>query len=249
MRKGYGQFCPVAKAAEVLGDRWNPLVLRELLSGSRYFNEISRGVPLMSRALLVQRLKELEQVSIVVSHEKKTGQGYKYVLTPAGEALRPVIDAMGAWAYRWGGDRIPAEELDDTLLMWVTKQHIQIKTVSAKKAVLQFNFRNIPRRKTQRSYWVTIEDSEVDVCLKDPGFEVDVFISADLSAFTHVWMGYTPLELALAQGTITFEGDRNLIQQLKGWLRVNSKQLYRTDQGQATSQLRDQSASTTAECS
>jgi DNA-binding HxlR family transcriptional regulator len=229
MRKGYGQFCPVAKAAEVIGDRWNPLVLRELLSGSRYFNDISRGVPLMSRALLTQRLKELENAGVMVSHEKTTGQGYEYVLTPAGEALRPVIDAMAAWAHQWGGRHIAPEDLDDALLMWATKHHIHLEIDPSQKIVLQFNFRGLTKgRKTQRSYWVVMEAGEVDMCLKDPGFAVDVFISADLSAFTHVWMGYAPLDLALKQGKIALEGDRDLVRQVHGWLCLNGERLYGT---------------------
>jgi DNA-binding HxlR family transcriptional regulator len=227
MRKGYGQFCPVAKAAEVLGDRWSLLVLREMLYGNRYFNDISRGVPLMSRALLVQRLKELEKLGVVISQEKETGQGYEYLLTPAGEALRPLIEAMGVWAQQWGSEQIAPEDLDDALLMWGTRRRINLEAMPAQKIVLQFDFRGLTRgRKTHRSWWLAIEDGEVDVCQKDPGFKVDVSISADLSAFTHVWMGYTPLELALKQGTITFEGDRDLVRQMPTWLYLNGEWRY-----------------------
>jgi DNA-binding HxlR family transcriptional regulator len=143
MRKGYGQFCPVAKAAEVIGDRWNPLVLREMLYGNRHFNDISRGVPLMSRALLVQRLKELEKAGVVVSQEKETGQGYEYLLTPAGEALRPLIEAMGVWAQQWGSEQIEPEDLDDALLMWGMRRRVNLDVVPVQKVVLQFDFRGL----------------------------------------------------------------------------------------------------------
>lgn len=227
MRKGYGQFCPVAKAAEVLGDRWNPLVLREMLYGNRYFNDISRGVPLMSRALLVQRLKELEKAGVVVSYEKETGQGHEYILTPAGEALRPLIEAMGVWAQQWGSEQIAPEDLDDALLMWGMRRRINLEAVAAQKIVLQFDFSGLTKgRKTHRSWWLVIEDKEVDVCQKDPGFNVDVLISADLSAFTHVWMGYTHLNPALKQGTICFEGDRDLVRQIPTWLYLNGEWRY-----------------------
>jgi DNA-binding HxlR family transcriptional regulator len=227
MRKGYGQFCPVAKAAEVIGDRWNPLVLREMMYGNRHFNDISRGVPLMSRALLVQRLKELEKLGVVISHEKETGQGYEYVLTPAGEALRPIIEAMGVWAQQWVGEQIASEDLDDALLMWGMKRRVNLEAVPPQKIVLQFDLRGLTKgRKTERSYWMVIEDGEVDVCQKDPGFKVDVLTSADLSAFTHVWMGYTPLNLALEQGAIGFEGDRNLVRQVPTWLYLNGEKRY-----------------------
>lgn len=227
MRRGYGQFCPVAKAAEVLGDRWNPLVLRELLYGNRYFNEISRGVPLMSRALLVQRLKELEKLGIIVSHEKQTGQGYEYRLTPAGEALRPIIEAMGVWAQQWGSEQISPEDLDDALLVWGMRRRINWEAVPAQKIVLQFDFRGLTKgRKTQRSWWMVIEEGTVDLCQKDPGFSVDVLIAADLSAFTHIWMGYIPLNPALQAGTVCFEGDRELVRQLPTWLYLNGEWRY-----------------------
>lgn len=135
MRKGYGQFCPVAKAAEVIGERWNLLVLREMLYGNRYFNDISRGVPLMSRALLAQRLKELENAGVVVSHKKETGQGYEYFLTPAGEALRPLIEAIGVWAQQWGSEQIAPEDLDDALLMWGMRRRVNLEAVPAQKLV------------------------------------------------------------------------------------------------------------------
>jgi DNA-binding HxlR family transcriptional regulator len=250
MRKGYGQFCPVAKAAEVIGDRWNPLVLRELLCGSRYFNEISRGVPLMSRALLAQRLKELETAGVVASYKKKTGQGYEYVLTPAGEALRQVIEAMATWAQQWGGRHIAPEDLDDALLMWATKHHINLEVAPQQKIVLQFDFRGLTKGcKTQRSYWVVIEAEEVDMCQKDPGFEVDVFISADLSAFTHVWMGYTSLDLAMKQGTIAFEGDRDLVSQVYKWLDLNGERLYGMGSDRSAAQLMQSKQLVARECS
>lgn len=227
MRKGYGQFCPVAKAAEVVGDRWALLVLREMLYGNRYFNDISRGVPLMSRALLSQRLKELEKMGVVISHEKETGQGYEYLLTPAGEALRPIVEAMGVWAQQWGSEQIAPEDLDDALLMWGMRRRVNLEAVPSQKLVLQFDFQGLTKtRKTQRSWWLVIEGGEVDVCQKNPGFEVDVLISADLSAFTHVWMGYTPLKLALQQETICLEGDRNLVRQVPAWLYLNGEWRY-----------------------
>jgi DNA-binding HxlR family transcriptional regulator len=224
MRKGYGQFCPVAKAAEVIGDRWNPLVLREMLSGSCYFNDISRGVPLMSRALLAQRLRELEKAGVVVSHEKETGHGHEYVLTPAGEAARPIIEAMSVWAQQWCGGHIAPEDLDDALLMWAMKREINLDAIPLQKIVLQFDFRGLTKgRRTARSWWIIIENREVDVCQKDPGFAVDVLISADLGAFTYVRAGYTPLHPALKQGTINFEGNGDFVRQVPTWLYLNLK--------------------------
>lgn len=249
MRKGYGQFCPVAKAAEVIGDRWSLLVLREMLYGNRYFNDISRGVPLMSRALLVQRLKELEKAGVVISYEKETGKGHEYLLTPAGEALRPIVEALGVWAQQWGSEQIASEDLDDALLMWGMRRRINLEAVPTQKIVLQLDFRGLTRgHKTQRSWWLVIEDSEVDVCQKDPGFQVDVLISADLSAFNHVWMGFTPLNLALKQGTISFEGDRDLVHQVPTWLYLNGEWRYGMGLDRSAAQLMQANRRVAAEC-
>lgn len=203
----------------------------------------------MSRALLVQRLKELEKMGVVISHEKETGQGHEYLLTPAGEALRPLIEAMGVWAQQWGSEQIASEDLDDALLMWGMRRRINLEAVPAQKIVLQFDFRGLTKgRKTHRSWWMAIEDGEVDVCQKNPGFEVDVLISADLSAFTHVWMGYTHLHLALKQGTVCFEGDCDLVRQVPIWLYLNGEWRYGMGIDRSAAQLMQAKKCAATEC-
>ena len=110
--KGYGQFCPVAKAAEIVAERWTPLVLRELVCGSHRFSHLHRGVPLMSRTLLAQRLAQLEDAGIVRSAPRTKGRGREYFLTPAGEELRPLIDTLGEWGQRWARRQVSADDLD-----------------------------------------------------------------------------------------------------------------------------------------
>ena len=203
MGKGYGQFCPISKAAEVLCERWNPLILRELMSGSNTFNAIGRGVPLMSRALLTKRLKELEKTGVLYRRDKETGQGSIYELTEVGEALRPVIGMMGKWAQQWGSDRVAPEDLDDALMMWSMRRRFDLDSVPTRKIVLQFDIRGLTKtRKPQRSWWVILENRRVDVGQQDPGFCVDATISADLAVFTHVLMGFASLANALKQKTI-----------------------------------------------
>jgi hypothetical protein len=203
----------------------------------------------MSRALLAQRLKELEKEGVVISHEKETGNGYEYVLTPAGEALRPLIEAMGVWAQQWGSEQIAPEDLDDALLMWGMRRRVNLEAVPAQKIVIQFDFRGLTRgRKTYRSWWLIIEDGAVDVCQKDPGFEVDVLISADLSAFTHVWMGYTHLNAAFKQGTVCFEGDRSLVRQLPTWLYLSGEWRYGMGLDRSAAQLMQANKRVAAEC-
>jgi DNA-binding HxlR family transcriptional regulator len=227
MGKGYGQYCPISRAAEVVCERWTPLILRELMSGSHHFNEISYGVPLMSRALLIKRLKELELAGIITRQEKATGPGSVYLLTPAGEALRPLIDQMGVWARHWTRDRLSPDELDDQLLMWAMRRSVNLKAFPAVKVVLQFDLRGLTKGKhKERSYWMMVESERVDICFQDPGFEVDVVISADLNAFTHVVMGYESLDQALQAGSIAFDGPHDYVQQLPTWLYLRGEGRY-----------------------
>lgn len=152
--------------------------------------------------------------------------------------MRPLIEAMGVWAQQWGSEQIAAEDLDDALLLWGMRRRVNLGAVPAQRVVLRFDFQGLTRgRKTQRSWWLVIKDGAVDVCQKDPGFEVDILISADLSTFNHVWMGYTPLNLALKEGTIRFEGDRNLVRQVPIWLYLNGEWRYGMGLDRSAAQL------------
>ena len=235
MGKGYGQYCPVARAAEVICERWTALILREMLSGSCHFNEISRGVPLMSRALLIKRLKEMESAGIITRHDKETGSGSVYLLTPAGEALRPIIEAMGVWAQKWTSDRLESNQLDDELFMWGMRRSFNLDAMPDRKIVLQFDLRGlVKRRRKKRTYWVVIEQRKVDVCMQNLGFEYDVLIAADLSTLIHVVMGYDSLHEALKANTISFEGSRELVSQLPTWLYLNGERRYSSGLAPAT---------------
>lgn len=181
----------------------------------------------MSRALLIKRLKELELAGIITRQDKPTGQGSVYLLTPAGEALRPLIDQMGVWASHWTRDRLFPDQLDDRLLMWAMRRSVNLKALPSTKVVLQFDLRGLTKGKQKaRSYWMVIESERVDVCFQDPGFGVDVLIGADLSTFTHVVMGYESLDQALKEGRITFEGSRDYVQQLPTWLYLRGERRH-----------------------
>lgn len=216
---GYGQFCPVAKACEVLAERWTPLVLRELLCGSTRFSELQRGVPLMSRTLLARRLRDLESAGVVRSAPKAVGRGREYHLTRAGEELRPVIEGLGVWGQRWAMDHLQPGDLDPALLGWDVHRRIVTERLPPQRVVVRFDFRAVPRRwHARRTLWLVLQRSGVDVCLKDPGFEVDVVVDADLPAFTRVWMGEVPMGDALRSGAVTLDGPRALVRALPSWL-------------------------------
>jgi DNA-binding HxlR family transcriptional regulator len=220
MGKRYGQFCPVAMAAEVLCERWVPLVLREVMYGSTRFNDIARGVPLMSRALLTQRLRQLEESRILV----KSADGYR--LTDAGEALRPLIEEMGLWAQHSLRRGVDEQDLDDKLLMWSLRRSLRLPPEIGRRVVLRFDFHGLPRgaRVARRSWWLLAQrPDEVEICVKDPGYETDVVVVADLRAFTEVVLGRKALPSALREGCVRLQGHPALVRALPQWLPLNGE--------------------------
>ena len=213
--KGYGQFCPIAKASEILCERWVPLVLRELMYGSARFNEIARGVPLMSRGLLAGRLRLLREAGVLRL------DGTSYRLTPAGEALRPIIDQMGTWAQRWGVAVLTDHDVDDRLLMWHLRRTLQVPDAfKGRRVVIRFEFFGLPRhaRLARRSWWLVAEDDEVDLCYKNPGYEVDVTVVADLRAFLEMLLGIRALPASARDESIRLSGTGPLVRAVSKWL-------------------------------
>jgi DNA-binding HxlR family transcriptional regulator len=224
--KGYGQFCPVAKTAEIFAQRWTPLIVRELCFGPKRFGEVHAGVPLMSRALLVQRLSELEEAGVVAT--EPLAQGKLYRLTPAGEQFGEIVTLMSDWGQRNGQGRIAHEELDPTLLMWGMRRQISRSALPERDIVLRLEFRGIPKAHAARRYWwMILRRDDVEVCLKDPGAEVDVVLAADLEAFVRVWMGHRGLADALEVGDIALTGPRAKLAELKRVLGLADRPAFR----------------------
>ena len=183
--KGFGQFCPVAKATEVLGEKWTPLIIRELITDDQSFNDLRKGVPLISPSLLSSRLKSLEHCGII--ERNKTDKGVIYSVTEAGEELRPVIEQLGVWGQRWARSDMSKKDLDPSLLMWDAHRRIDTAYFPDERSVLRFEFVDYPSK--LRLWWLVIADGEVDICLKDPGHEVTLYIQSTLKTMTQVWMG------------------------------------------------------------
>ena len=172
----YGQFCTVARGAEVLGELWTPLVVRELLCGSRRFNEIRRGVPRMSATLLTQRLRKLETLGVV--ERRRVDSAWEYHLTPAGEELRPLVVGLGHWGARWIGSRLKPKQLDAGFLMWDIRRFAQLdKFPAGQRIVIHFQFTDAPRG--ERVWWLVVENGTADLCRDDPGHEVSVVLFID----------------------------------------------------------------------
>jgi DNA-binding HxlR family transcriptional regulator len=214
MENSTGQFCTVARCAEVLCERWTPLVVRELLCGSRRFNDLHRGVPRMSTSLLAQRLRRLEEFGIV--RRDAAGKVWEYSLTDAGEALRPIVMALGHWGARWIGSRLREDELDAGLLMWDMRRFARVQEFPPKPVVIHFRLRDA--RAGERAWWLVVEDGVADLCRDDPGREPTLVVDATVRALTEVWAGdRTPRE-ALQSREIRVEGARREAENLWRWL-------------------------------
>ncbi|PYM16324.1 MAG: transcriptional regulator [Candidatus Rokuibacteriota bacterium] len=217
--KGYGQFCPVAVASEIFAVRWTPLILRELFSGSRRFGEIKSGMPLISRTLLSQRLKELEDTGVVVSAPLARGRGREYRLTAAGQEFREVVERLGEWGQRHAARQFARENLDPALLMWAMHRRIDVSRLPKPRVVVRFELRGVPPRCMQlRVCWLVLERAGVDVCMRDPGFDVDLVVHADVGALARVWAGHLQWADAVRARGIRLVGPRALVQEFPGWL-------------------------------
>ena len=211
----YGQFCTVARGAEVLGELWTPLVVRELLCGSRRFNEIRRGVPRMSATLLTQRLRKLEEIGVV---ERRRGASnlLEYRLTQAGEELRPIVVGIGHWGARWIGSRLKRQQLDAGFLMWDIRRFALLDKFPPQRVVIHFRFRDAP--KGERLWWLVVENKTTDLCRDDPGHEVSVVVDSTVRALTEVWTGDTDPEKEIRAGNLSVLGAGRNGQTLWRWL-------------------------------
>jgi DNA-binding HxlR family transcriptional regulator len=218
MKQGYGQFCPVAVACEIFAERWTPIILRSLFMGADRFNELHRGVPRISRALLAKRLRDLEKAGVVSMAPAASGRGYCYRLTPAGEEFRTVIEGLGNWGQRWTV-RVTRDNLDAGLLMWALRRRIALNRLPERRVVVRFNFGGLPAAKPgYRRFWLLLERKQADVCVEDPGFEVDLYVDADLATMIKVYLGDVSFKSASASRAVRVSGPRELARVFPSWL-------------------------------
>jgi len=208
MGSSYHQFCPVAKAMELLDERWTMLVIRELLLGSRHFNDIRRGVPKMSPSLLSKRLRDLTRAGIVERRDELYG------LTAAGLELAPVVDKLGAWGMRWIG-KVGEEDLDPKLLMWDLHRHVDPALVPPGRTVVSFRFNDVPAK--IRDWWLVMTAEEVDVCDFDPGYDVAVSVTGSLRRMVEIWRGDLGWPAAIRSGIIQLDGPERFRRAVPKW--------------------------------
>ncbi len=223
MSKGYGQYCPLALAAELLCQRWTILVLSRVIDGCHQFNEIHRGVPRISPSMLSRRLSELEHAGLIERRPLPEKNGCTYHTTEAGAELENVIDQLAVWGQRWGRE-MTTDDLDPAFLAWSMHLRLNTEAMPTGRTVLEFEFTGTPRE--LRRFWLVNTDGEVDMCLKHPGFDTDVLLSADLRLFVEAWRGFRDLRQEIRRGRIRLSGPPGLCRRLPDWLLLSALAPY-----------------------
>jgi len=220
----YGQFCPIAKATEILGERWSVLIVRELLMGGRRFNELQRGLGDISPALLTSRLKSFEADGLVVKRRINGQRGYEYHPTPACESLLPVVIAMGEWGLCWARDKLTQDDFDIEFLMYYLERSIDPAQLPGDHTIIKFKFNDLSE---QSDWWLLVDGDNVDVCITPPGRDVNVYFFTTARTMHDVWMGDRSYRNAMLAGDLRVEGESVLTERISSWLRpsvfANSK--------------------------
>jgi len=209
----YHQYCPVARACEILADRWTPLIVRELLFGSRHFNELLRGLPGISRSLLVARLQHLEDSGVIERHTGARPNVTEYILTGAGSDLADVIKSLGTWAIKWAFADPKPDELNPALFLWKMHQRVDHRELPPGRTVVQFNLTG----RKGRTLWLVLVARDISSCLKPPGFDSDLIVRADVSVLYRVWAGLIDYHTVVRRGEVVLEGPPALVRAFPRW--------------------------------
>jgi DNA-binding HxlR family transcriptional regulator len=211
----YGQFCPVAKAMELLGEKWTLLILRELHMGATRFNELQRGLSLISPTILAKRLNELAANEIILRKKIPGQRGNEYFLTQAGKETLPLLKGVGDWGMRWARGDVRDSELDVELLMLYLQRSIRTEALPGEQSVIRFRFTDL---KKLHSWWLLVKGCNVDICLEDPGKEVDVYLTTDLRTMVNCWMGDETYRAAIADKRLQLVGPSALTRNIQHWI-------------------------------
>jgi len=219
MPRGYGQYCPLALAAELLCERWTLLVASRLIDGCTRFNDIHRGVPRISATLLTDRLSKLEHAGLIIREPMSNGRGAEYRLTEAGRELEPIIMDLAVWGQRWSRDMV-TDDLDPAFLAWSMHTRMNTAAMPEGRTVIEFEFSGIDKGFAR--FWLVGHDGTVDMCLKNPGYETDVKVMADMRRFVEAWRGFRSMRQEIANRAIRLEGPSELTRAFPDWLMLSA---------------------------
>lgn len=217
----------MAKATEIIGEKWTVLVLRELLLGTTRFSDFQRGISRMSPTLLAKRLRRLEECGIIIRKRLSGRKGYEYRLTAAGRELGPLIEILAVWGMRWARDQLTDDELDVEFLMREMQRRLKTERLPDGETVICLTFEGLSEHK---AWWLLVDDDVVDLCTEDPGKEVDLYISSEVRTLVEVWEGDVDMRTALRDGSVEAHGLRHLIRTMPDWFGVCLyKEIHRGD--------------------
>jgi DNA-binding HxlR family transcriptional regulator len=211
----YGQFCPVSKATEIIGEKWTILIIRELLMGGSRFNELQRGLSLISPTILSKRLDSLSQHGLVVKKKIPGQKGYEYFPTESCKELLPVIRSLGEWGMRWARANLSDNDYDVELLMLYIKRSIVPDKLTGNETVIRFHFTDID---VYPDWWLVVKGEELDLCVNDPGRDVDVYFTSSVKTMVDIWMGDCSYKKAIKDGSLKVVGNKTLIRNIPAWL-------------------------------
>ena len=211
----YGQFCPIAKASEIIGEKWTILIIRELLMGGTRFNELQRGLSLISPTLLSRRLDSLVEHGLVLKKKIPGQKGYEYLATGSCKELLPVIKSLGDWGMRWARSNLSEKDYDVELLMLYLQRSVVPGMLPGQETVIRFKFTDI---KECPDWWMVVQGEDIDLCTNDPGKEVDIYFTCQLKTLIDIWMGDSTYKKAVRDGQLTLVGDRVLTNNITSWL-------------------------------
>lgn len=220
----YGQYCPLALAAELLCRRWTLLVISRLIDGCRTFNEIHQGVPKISPSLLSTRLSELEHAGLVERRRIENENRYRYEPTEAALDLDELINGLSVWGQQWSRD-MDLDDLDPAFLAWSMSLRVNAEAMPEGRTVVEFEFSGTPTE--FRRFWLINSEGQVDMCLKDPGYETDLHVRSDIRRFVEAWRGFRDLREEIHGGAIRLSGPRHLVSAFPDWLLLSALAPYR----------------------
>lgn len=214
----YGQFCPVAKATELVGEKWMLLILRELLLGTHRYSDFQRALSRISPSLLTKRLKQLEGAGVIVRKAQQRRKGHDYFLTPAGKELAPIVEHLATWGMRWARGQLSDDELDVEFLMWDIQRRLQTDMLPDGETIFCFIFDDLT---TYKSWWLVVRNGEVDLCTENPGLDVDLYISTTLRNLVEIWEGDIDIKVAQRKKLIKTQGNSQLAKTMPDWLGIS----------------------------
>ncbi|MEL6913202.1 MAG: winged helix-turn-helix transcriptional regulator [Pseudomonadota bacterium] len=226
--KGYGQFCPIAKAAEIFCERWTALIIRNLGAGAERFSEVHRGVPHMSATLLSKRLRQLEAEGLVERRRGRSAKSWTYHLTEPGREFLPLVGALGIWGQRWTRRELAEGELDLGLLIWGLQFSVDPSAFGPIRHVVQLDVSDQPAHK--RRYWFVCDAGEVDLCVSDPGGDTDLVLEATLAELIAIYRGDLSLATAIEDGRLMVDGAPKHVRRLGRWFNFDA--MARTPQAE-----------------